>query len=71
MVVWENCVVVCWVVIEFDFDVVDLLIGIFDFGFGGLMVVWLVVDFMLNEDIVYLGDMDCVFYGEKIIVDVW
>lgn len=49
---------------------IDLPIGIFDSGFGGLTVARAVWDQLPNEDIVYLGDTARAPYGEKMIPEV-
>jgi len=48
----------------------DLPIGIFDSGFGGLTVARAVWDQLPNEDIVYLGDTARAPYGERTIPEV-
>lgn len=49
---------------------IDLPIGIFDSGFGGLTVARAVWDQLPNEDIVYLGDTARAPYGDKTIPEV-
>lgn len=49
---------------------IDLPIGIFDSGFGGLTVARAVVDQLPNEDLIYLGDTARAPYGEKSIPEV-
>lgn len=48
----------------------DLPIGIFDSGFGGLTVARAIVDQLPNEDVVYLGDTARAPYGTKTIPEV-
>lgn len=48
----------------------DLPIGIFDSGFGGLTVARAVWDLLPNEDIVYLGDTERAPYGPRSIPEV-
>ncbi len=48
----------------------DLPIGIFDSGFGGLTVARAIVDQLANEDLVYLGDTARAPYGTKTIPEV-
>ena len=49
---------------------IDLPIGIFDSGFGGLTVARAVWDQLPNEDILYLGDTARAPYGDKMIPEV-
>lgn len=49
---------------------IDLPIGIFDSGFGGLTVARAILDQLPNEDIVYLGDTARAPYGPKSIPEV-
>ncbi len=48
----------------------DLPIGIFDSGFGGLTVARAIVDQLPNEDIIYLGDTARAPYGVRSISEV-
>lgn len=49
---------------------INLPIGIFDSGFGGLTVARAILDQLPNEDIVYLGDTARAPYGPKSIPEV-
>jgi glutamate racemase len=49
---------------------VELPIGIFDSGFGGLTVARAVVDQLPNDDVIYLGDTARAPYGTKTIPEV-
>lgn len=39
------------------------LIGVFDLGLGGLIVLKEIMKILLNEDIIYFGDIVRILYG--------
>lgn len=39
------------------------LIGVFDFGIGGFLVVNVIFSFFFREGMYYFVDIGCVFYG--------